>query len=75
MGGFNTPTMLGLFFSGPYLHDGSAQTLTDVITANNQYAYPGPQPQGQLNRLGGHGQTQSLSSSDVQDLVAYLETL
>jgi DNA-binding beta-propeller fold protein YncE len=30
-GGFNTPTALGLYFAPPYLHDGSAATLTDVV--------------------------------------------
>jgi len=75
-GGFNTPTVLGLFLQGPYLHDGSAATLADVVNNNNKYSYPGPQTPGQVvNLKGGHGQTQSLSSSDVQDLVAYLETL
>jgi YVTN family beta-propeller protein len=58
-GGFNTPTMLGVFFSGPYLHDGSAQTLNDVIK----------------NNTGPHGNTQGLSPDDQNDLVAYLETL
>jgi hypothetical protein len=30
-GGFNTPTVLGLYFAPPYLHDGSAATLDDVV--------------------------------------------
>ena len=30
-GGFNTPTVLGLYFAPPYFHDGSAATLNDVI--------------------------------------------
>ncbi len=29
--GFNTPTMLGVNYSPPYFHDGSAQTLEDVF--------------------------------------------
>ncbi len=75
-GGFNTPTLLGLALQGPYLHDGSARTLADVINSNSKYAYPGAQTPGQVVNLhGGHGQTQSLSGADVQDLVAYLETL
>lgn len=63
-GGFNTPTLLGLYYSGPYLHDGSAQTLADIVSLNNA--------QG-----GGvaHGNTKNLSSQDVQDLVAYLQSL
>ena len=29
--GFETPTLLGLWESGPYLHDGSARTLGEVL--------------------------------------------
>jgi len=29
--GFNVPSLLGLAYSAPYLHDGSAQTLEDVL--------------------------------------------
>jgi hypothetical protein len=29
--GFNVPSLLGLAYSGPYLHDGSAPTLEDVL--------------------------------------------
>jgi len=30
--GFDTPTLKGLWDTGPYLHDGSAATLTDVLS-------------------------------------------
>ena len=30
-GGFNTPTVLGVYFAPPYFHDGSAATLNDVV--------------------------------------------
>lgn len=33
--GLNTPTLLGVWQTGPYLHDGSAKTLEDAIQANN----------------------------------------
>jgi DNA-binding beta-propeller fold protein YncE len=32
--GLDTPTLLGTFATGPYLHDGSAQTLSDAIVAH-----------------------------------------
>ena len=32
--GFDTPTLRGLFGSAPYLHDGSAATLEDAVTAH-----------------------------------------
>ena len=31
----DTPTLRGLWFTGPYLHDGSAATLADAIMAHN----------------------------------------
>ena len=33
--GFDTPTLLGLWANGPYLHDGSAATLDQAIAAHN----------------------------------------
>lgn len=32
--GFNVPALLGLGYHSPYLHDGSAQSLTDVFTSH-----------------------------------------
>jgi DNA-binding beta-propeller fold protein YncE len=31
LGGFNSPSLLGVAYSAPYFHDGSAQTLDDVF--------------------------------------------
>lgn len=58
---FATPPLKGLAFSGPYMHDGSAQTLRDVV---EDYV---------LTDLMGTGS--HLSEADVDDLVAFLETL
>ena len=33
--GFDTPTLLGVWDTAPYLHDGSADTLQDAITAHS----------------------------------------
>ncbi len=33
--GLNTPTLLGVWQTAPYLHDGSAKTLEEAIRANN----------------------------------------
>src|SRR5690606_17727513 len=33
--GLDTPTLHGLWHSAPYLHDGSAPTLRDVLTTRN----------------------------------------
>lgn len=56
--GFDTPTLLGLWDTAPYLHDGSAATVKDVLTTAN--------PTGQ------HGDISSLTSDQVDQLVQYL---
>ncbi len=58
---YDTPTLLGLYRSAPYLHDGTAATLEDVLTTCN---------------IGDkHGTTSHLSASEIQDLVDYLKAL
>jgi cytochrome c peroxidase len=59
--GIDTPTLLGVWNSAPYLHDGSAATLRDVLMSENK---------SQL-----HGQTQKLSEQEIKDLVQYLKEL
>ena len=58
--GFNTPSLLGVVWAAPYLHSGSAATLTDRLMNN-----PGD----------AHGNTSALSADEVSDLVQYLQTL
>ena len=60
-GGFDTPSLLGLSRTSPYLHDGSATTLKARILKNQQ--------------LDQHGKTSKLSAQEVDDMVAYLKTL
>lgn len=55
-----TRSLTGLAGSPPYLHDGSAATLRDVI---------------ELSRDGSMGDTSSLSDAEVDDLIAYLRSL
>ncbi len=59
--GFDTPTLRGVWDAAPYLHDGSAATLMDVITTANP-----------SNR---HGSTSSLTPTQRQQLVAYLQQI
>ncbi len=61
LSGLDTPTLIGLWGSAPYLHDGSAPTLVDVLTARN----PGDT----------HGSTSQLSPAELDDLAAYLLSL
>ncbi len=56
---FDTPTLRGIADSAPYLHDGSAATLLDVLEKTR----------------GKMGDISSLSSSDEQALVEYLRSL
>lgn len=59
--GFDTPSLRGIWHTAPYLHDGRAPTLRDVLVTHN--------PTGQ------HGQTSHLSEVEVHDLVAFLRSL
>jgi hypothetical protein len=54
--GFDTPTLLGVWQTPPYLHDGSAATLADVFTRVGAEAHAG----------------RALSATEVEDLTAYL---
>ncbi len=57
----DTPSLVGLASSAPYYHDGSAQTLRSALMEN-----------GTVHDM---GVTVGLSSPEMDDLVAYLETL
>ena len=57
---FDTPTLLGVYRMGPYLHDGRAKTLDDVLTIN-----PGDK----------HGKTSQLTKGQRDELVAFLKSL
>ena len=59
--GLDTPTLRGLWRTAPYLHDGSAPTLRDVLTTRNA-----------MDR---HGVTSGLSDAELDDLVAFLRCL
>lgn len=56
----NVPSLRAAWNTGPYLHDGSARTLREVLTEN---------PANQ------HGTTAHLSSAELDFLVAYLRSL
>jgi DNA-binding beta-propeller fold protein YncE len=58
---FDTPTLVEIYRTGPYLHDGSATTLRDVLTTHNK---------GDR-----HGKTAHLTKEQIDDLVAFLMSL
>ena len=57
----DTPSLLGISMSAPYLYDGRAETIEDVLDEHNQ-------PKR-------HGDIGALSKSERQDLLYFLETL
>lgn len=58
---YDTPSLRGLAFSAPYLHDGSAGSLREVFTLHN------------FNIL--HGTTSQLSEVEIDDLIEFLRSL
>jgi cytochrome c peroxidase len=58
---FDTPTLVELWRTAPYLHDGSAATLREVLTVRN--------PQDR------HGHTSKLTEPQRNDLIEYLLSL
>jgi YVTN family beta-propeller protein len=58
---FFTPTLVEIWRTAPYLHDGSAATLREAVTTHN--------------RGDRRGKTSHLKPEDIDDLVAYLESL
>jgi cytochrome c peroxidase len=58
---FVTPTLIEVWRTAPYLHDGSAATMRDVITTRN--------PHNQ------HGTTSNLSDQEINDLCEYVLSL
>ena len=57
----DTPTLRFLYDSAPYLHDGSAAALRDVLTTTN--------PNDE------HGVTSILTAQEIEDLIAFLLAL
>ncbi len=58
---FDTPSLRGLYKSSPYLHDGSVETLEQVLTIKNLEDQ--------------HGVTSHLNNQEISNLVTYLLTL
>jgi cytochrome c peroxidase len=58
---FDTPTLIELWRTAPYLHDGSATTVRDVLTTRNGHDQ--------------HGKTSALTREELDDLCAYVLSL
>jgi YVTN family beta-propeller protein len=58
---FDTPTLIEMYRTGPFLHDGRAASLREVLTVYN--------PEDR------HGRTSHLTDAEIDDLVAFLMSL
>ena len=58
---YDTPTLLGVYRSAPYLHHGKAKTLHEVLTV--------------FNKEDRHGKTKNLKPEQIDDLAAFLRSL
>jgi cytochrome c peroxidase len=67
-GKFRTPTLRNIALTGPYMHDGRFDTLEEVVRHYNSGGKRHVNKDPLLRPLG-------LSETDIQDLVAFLESL
>ena len=58
---FDTPTLIELWRSGPYLHDGRAAAMKEVLT--------------KFNKDDKHGETSGLTKKQIKDLVEFILSL
>ena len=58
---YDTPTLLGVYRTAPYLHHGKARTLREVLTT--------------YNKQDKHGRTSQLKAEQLDDLVAFVQAL
>lgn len=58
---FDTPTLIEIWRTGPYLHDGSAATLREVLVDRNL--------------TDTHGRVSDLATAELDDLIEYLNSL
>jgi cytochrome c peroxidase len=68
IGAFKTPFLRDVLLTGPYMHDGSLETLWDVVDFFNKGGERNPFLDAEMKPLG-------LTESDVDDLVNFLGAL
>lgn len=68
IGAFKTPFLRDVLLTGPYMHDGSLETLWDVVEFFNQGGARNPYLDAEMKPLG-------LNQSEVEDLVNFLSAL
>ncbi|MEQ8851875.1 cytochrome c peroxidase [Gimesia sp.] len=65
-GAFKTPTIRNVEQSAPYMHDGSLETLEEVVEHYNKGGTPNPWLSDKVKKL-------NLSAQDKKDLVAFMK--
>ena len=68
VGSFKTSTLRNVLVTGPYFHDGSQDTLWDVMDHYNKGGVQNPYLDGGIQRLG-------LGENEIDDVVAFLASL
>ncbi|MBV9508605.1 MAG: cytochrome-c peroxidase [Acidobacteriia bacterium] len=68
IGAFKTPFLRDVLLTGPYMHDGSLETIWDVVDFFNKGGEPNPFLDTEMKPLG-------LSATEVDDLVNFLGAL
>jgi len=68
VGAFRTPQLRNVSITGPYMHDGSMQTLWDVVDHYNKGGEVNPWLDGGMEAL-------TLTEAEIDDLVAFLASL
>lgn len=59
--GFDTPTLKGVWATAPYLHDGSAATIKEILVDRNKEDL--------------HGKVSTLSKSELNDLISFIKQI
>lgn len=67
-GAFKTPTLRNVELTAPYMHDGSQQTLEEVVEWYAKGGHPNPTLSDKVKKL-------ELTESEKADLVAYMRSL
>ena len=62
LGGFNSPSLLGVTYSAPYFHDGSAQTLEQVVARHKI-------------DIGGGTIATAFTAQELSDLLAFVRSI
>ncbi|MCP5143321.1 MAG: c-type cytochrome [Gammaproteobacteria bacterium] len=75
MGAFKTPTLRNIAVTAPYMHDGSLDTLEEVVNHYNNGGITDPQSGNPNDFLSGGIRPLNLTEQQITDLVAFMETL